>query len=131
MRLACSCRRLRLTAHSRSQGCDCNTSTESRPAGAANDRLPEFANGEPLTVAKLPVPGSNQRAPTLGPTSFVMSMVSVRLPGVYASTALPSFTRAATARLNPAPGSDVSTLPLLSGTRLHHSMAVELKSSGR
>ena len=46
------------------QGCFCSTSTESRPEGEVNERVPEFANGEPLTVVKAPVAGLNQRALT-------------------------------------------------------------------
>src|SRR6187549_425464 len=105
----------------RDQGCDCRTRTKSVPPpvwvpDGVKVRLPVLANGEPLMDVNAPVLVSNQRALTFGPESFVRSIVTA-WPGVKTSTALPSLMRVATARSMPLPGDDVSTVPLLSGTR--------------
>ena len=65
------------------------------PAGV-NCLVPLFVNGEPLTSIYWPVVGSYQRAGD-GPESFDMSMVIVRIVGMYTMINVPSGLRAAVA----------------------------------
>jgi hypothetical protein len=59
------------------------------PAGGVNDRVPEFANGEPDTSEYLPFVGSNHCARE-APASFPMSTEIVRAVGKYAIARVPS-----------------------------------------
>ncbi len=51
--------------------------------GVVKSREPEFANGEPVMVTKLPLAGSYQRA-VVEPAMALMVTVIVRLDGTYA-----------------------------------------------
>jgi hypothetical protein len=57
-------------------------------AGGVNDRIPEFANGEPDMSEYLPFVGSNHCA-RVAPASFRMSTEILRAVGMYAIAKVP------------------------------------------